>query len=301
MNDLTGKTAFITGGANGIGLGLAHALLKQGCKVAIADINKACLDDAIKQLNSDNAMAVVLDVASREQFSQVADEVEAKLGPVSLVFNNAGVNLFETIEDSSFDDWDWLLGVNLHGVINGVMIFAKRMIARGEPGHIVNTASMAAFIASPLPGIYNTTKFAVRGLSESLRYSLQKYNIGVSILCPGLVDSHINCSEDVRPQNLADRGKPATEEFLTMLEKVQRQGMDPLEVADKVISAIKENRFYIFSHPEFRDELEEIFGEIITAMPPMQPIPAERQAIENNRRARAKESRQVGLKNDLGL
>ncbi len=299
MKDLSGKTAFITGGANGIGLGLAKVLLAEGCKVAIADINQKCLDDAIKQLNSDNAMAVTLDVASREDFARAADAVEAKFGNVSLVFNNAGVNLFETIQDSSYDDWDWLLGVNLHGVINGVMTFSKRMIARGEPGHIVNTASMACFIASPIPGIYNTTKFAVRGLSESLRYSLADHNIGVSILCPGLVDSHINCSEEVRPETLSERGKPITEEFSKMLENMQRQGMDPVEVGEKVVAAIKQNRYYIFSHPEFKDELREIFDGIIAAMPPSEEIPEARKAIEAGRRERTKAVRDKGLAQDI--
>lgn len=298
MKNLAGKTAFITGGANGIGFGLATLLLKEGCKVAIADINQKCLDDAIKKLNSDNAMAVKLDVASRVDFAKAADEVEAKLGPVSLVFNNAGVNIFETIEDCSYDDWDWLLGVNLHGVINGVMTFSKRMIERGEPGHIVNTASMACFIASPIPGIYNTTKFAVRGLSESLRYSLAEHNIGVSILCPGLVDSYINNSEEVRPENLANRGKPATEEFNKGLAQMQRMGMAPTEVAEKVIDAVKRNKYYIFSHPEFKDELREIFDGIIAAMPPNEEIPEARRAIETNRRERTKQIRDKAMQED---
>lgn len=298
MKDLTGKTAFITGGANGIGYGLAQALLQEGCKVAIADISRKALDDAIARLNSDNVMAVSLDVASREDFARAANAVEEAFGPVSLVFNNAGVNLFTAIEDCSFDDWDWLLGVNLHGVINGVMTFSKRMITRGEPGHIVNTASMASFIASPMPGIYNTTKFAVRGLSESLRYSLAEHNIGVSILCPGLVDSHINCSEEVRPQSLSQRGKPVNEEFDEMLANVQRQGMAPEEVAAKTIAAIKQNRYYIFSHPEFKDELREIFDGIINAMPTSESTPEGRMAIERGRRERTRAIRNKALQQD---
>ena len=298
MKDLAGRTAFITGGANGIGYGLAQALLQEGCKVAIADISQQALADAINNLNSDNAMAISLDVASREDFAHAADTVEDKLGPVSLVFNNAGVNLFTAIEDSSFDDWDWLLGVNLHGVINGVMTFSKRMIARGEPGHIVNTTSMASFIASPIPGIYNTTKFAVRGLSESLRYSLAEHNIGVSLLCPGLVDSHINCSEEVRPQSLSRRGGPVNEEFDEMLANMQRQGMAPAEVARKTIAAIRQNRYYIFPHPEFRDELGEIFDGIINAMPVSESIPEGRMAIEASRRERTRAIRNRALQQD---
>ena len=132
-------------------------------------------------------MGVQLDVSSREAVAKAADAVEARFGPVSLLFNNAGINLFQTIEESSFDDWDWVMGVNLHGPINGVMTFAPRMIAAGKGGYIVNTASMAAFLAAGRPGIYNMTKFAVRGMSESLRASLAPHGIGVSVLCPGLV------------------------------------------------------------------------------------------------------------------
>jgi NAD(P)-dependent dehydrogenase (short-subunit alcohol dehydrogenase family) len=138
------------------------------------------IDKALAALDNREVMGVQLDVASREGFREAADRVEAEMGPVSILCNNAGVNLFQPIEESSFDDWDWLLGVNLHGVINGVMTFVPRMVERvkaGEQkgGHVVNTASMAAFLAAGTPGIYNTTKFAVRGLSESLHYSLLQY------------------------------------------------------------------------------------------------------------------------------
>ena len=148
------------------------------------------------------AMGVQVDVSSREAMARAANEVEAKFGAVSLLFNNAGVNLFQTIEDSSYDDWDWVMGVNLHGPINGVMTFAPRMIKAGQGGYIVNTASMAAFLAAGLPAIYNTTKFAVRGMSESLRASLAPHGIGVSVLCPGLVKSYIYASDDIRPKRL---------------------------------------------------------------------------------------------------
>ena len=202
MKDLAGRTAFVTGGANGIGLGLARALLAEGCKVAIADIREDAIEAALKTLDNQHVIGVPLDVASRASFAEAADQVEAELGPVSLVFNNAGINLFQTIDESSFDDWDWVMGVNLHGVINGVMTFVPRMKARGDGGHVVNTASMASFLCGPQPGIYNTTKFAVRGMSESLRYSLAPFGIGVSVLCPGLVKSHIYASDEIRPESL---------------------------------------------------------------------------------------------------
>src|SRR5437868_357082 len=172
MKDFAGRTAFVTGGANGVGLGIVRNLLGEGCKVAIADIRQDSIDQALATLDNREVMGVKLNVMDRGGFAEAADTVEAAFGPVSLLFNNAGINLFQTIEDSSYDDWDWVLGVNLGGVINGVMTFAPRMKAMGGGGHIVNTASMAAFLCGPQPGIYNTAKFAVRGMSESLRYSL---------------------------------------------------------------------------------------------------------------------------------
>src|SRR5260370_24481332 len=134
--------------------------------------------------------------------ARAADQVEAKFGPVSLLFNNAGINLFQTIEESSYDDWDWVMGVNLHGPINGVMTFVPRMIAAGKGGYIVNTASMAGFLSAGKPGIYNTTKFAVRGMSQSLRATLAPPGIGVSLLCPGPVNSYIYSSHDLPPEVL---------------------------------------------------------------------------------------------------
>lgn len=268
MKDFAGRTAFVTGGANGVGIGVVRNLLNEGCKVAIADIRQDSIDKALASLDNREVMGVQLDVASREGFKAAADEVEARFGPVSILVNNAGVNLFQTIEDSSYDDWDWLLGVNLHGVINGVMTFAPRMKERvlaGEQkgGHIVNTASMAAFIAAGAPGIYNTTKFAVRGLSESLRYSMMNYGIGVSVLCPGLVKSYIYASDNIRPDSLKGAMKPVNREAVERLAGVHEFGMEPDVIGARVIDAIKANRLYIFSHPDHKEELREIFDEIL--------------------------------------
>ena len=196
MKDFAGRTAFVTGGANGVGIGLVHQLLNEGCKVAIADIRQDSIDKALATLDNREVMGVQLDVASRDGFKAAADEVEAKFGPVSILCNNAGVNLFQPIEESSFDDWDWLMGVNLNGVINGVMTFVPRMVERikaGEQkgGHVVNTASMAAFLAAGSPGIYNTTKFAVRGLSEALDAEWSRHGIAVRCIMPWFVDTPI--------------------------------------------------------------------------------------------------------------
>ncbi|WP_428408997.1 SDR family NAD(P)-dependent oxidoreductase [Hyphococcus sp.] len=290
MKDFAGRTAFITGGANGIGLGLARALLAEGAKVAIADIRQEAIDAALETLDNQQAVGIRMDVSSRAEFADAADEAEDRLGPVSLLFNNAGINLFQTIDESTYDDWDWVLGVNLHGVINGVQIFVPRMKERGKGGHVVNTASMASFLAGPVPGIYNTAKFAVRGLSESLRYSLAPHGIGVSALCPGLVKTHIYASDDVRPEALNARGKPVDASFNAQLAKVHEAGMEPDEVAAKTLQSIRDNKFYIFTHPEFRDELREVFDEIIADYPPGD-APIERLAFERGRRENYRKAR----------
>ena len=295
MQDLAGRTAFVTGGANGIGLGLVRALLAEGCKVALADIREDAIDAALGTLDNQDVIGVQLDVASRDAFAAAADRVEDELGPVSLVFNNAGVNLFQTIDESSYDDWDWLLGVNLHGVINGVMTFVPRMKARGSGGHIVNTASMAAFLCGPQPGIYNTTKFAVRGMSESLRYSLAPHDIGVSVLCPGLVKSHIFASDEIRPDVLKAGAKTVDAAAVARLEQLHQVGMEPDIIAARVIDAIRANRFYIFSHPEFRDELREVIDDVLDAFRdyPEDPGYQQRIAFERMRRDGYRAARQA--------
>lgn len=268
MKDFAGRTAFVTGGANGVGIGLVRALLAEGCKVAIADVRQDAIDRALKSLDNREVMGVQLDVSSRADFAAAADEVEQRFGPVSIICNNAGVNLFQPIEESSYDDWDWLLGVNLHGVINGVQTFVPRMVERVKAGtqvggHVLNTASMAGFLSSGSPGIYNTTKAAVRALSESLRYSLLQYGIGVSVLCPGLVKSVIYASDDLRPDALKGAMKPVDPAAVQRLQGVHEYGMEPDVIGARAIEAIKANRLYIFSHPDHKDELREVFDYIL--------------------------------------
>jgi NAD(P)-dependent dehydrogenase (short-subunit alcohol dehydrogenase family) len=263
MIDFAGRTAFVTGGANGVGIGIVRALLAEGCKVVIADIRQDAIDKALATLDNAEVMGVLVDVSSREAMAKAADEVEAKFGPVTLLFNNAGVNLFQTIEDSSYSDWDWLMGVNLNGPINGVMTFVPRMIAHGKGGYIVNTASMAGWLASGSPGIYNTTKFAVRGMSESLRSSLAPRGIGVSCLCPGLVKSYIYASDDIRPQALMADAKPVNKEGVERLAGLHQVGMEPDVIAARILQGMRENQAYIFPMPDHKEELEEYFQEVL--------------------------------------
>lgn len=293
MIEFKGRTAFVTGGANGIGIGIVRALLAEGCRVAIADIRQDHIERALKSFDNQMVMGIHLDVASREEMHSAADKVEARFGPVSLLFNNAGVNLFQPIEESSLSDWDWVMGVNLHGPINGVMTFVPRMIANGQGGYIVNTASMSGWLASGSPGIYNTTKFAVRGMSESLRYSLAKYGIGVSILCPGLVKSHIHASDSVRPQALMAGARPVDEARIRQLAEFHELGMEPDVIAARVLDGIRNNRAYIFSHPEFREELAGLFDEYLADFHEHSDDPGyeKRLGFEALRRERYKEAR----------
>lgn len=298
MIEFAGRTAFVTGGANGIGIGLVRALLAEGCKVAIADIREDSIEEALKSLDNQMVMGVQVDVSQRDAMEKAADEVEAKFGPVSLLFNNAGINLFQSIEDSSYSDWDWVMGVNLHGPINGVMTFVPRMIAAGNGGYIVNTASMAGWLAAGSPGIYNTTKFAVRGMSESLRSSLAPHGIGVSILCPGLVKSYIYASDDVRPKELLDGAKPIDTENVKRLADFHEFGMEPDVIAARVLDGMRENRAYIFSHPEFKDEVADLFQEYLADFRdyPNDPGFEKRIGFEKFRRERYTEARAAARK-----
>jgi len=268
MIDFAGRTAFVTGGANGVGIGVVSNLLEAGAKVAIADIRQDSIDQALATLDNREVMGVQLNVTDRAGFAAAADEVEARFGPVSLLFNNAGINLFQTIEDSSYDDWDWVLGVNLGGVINGITTFAPRMRARalsGEVtgGHVTNTASMASFIASGAPGIYNTSKFAVRGLSYSLLHSMYQYGIGVSCVHPGLVKSYIYASDDVRPDALKRAMKPVDQAAVERLAGVHEFGMEPDVIGARILDGIRENRANIFTHHDHEEELRGLFDEIL--------------------------------------
>ena len=287
MRDVAGRVAFITGGGSGIGFGMAQAFSTAGMHVVIADIRQDHLDEAMRHFATTGRRVhpIRLDVTDRAAMERAADETERVFGNVHILCNNAGINLFNDIGSATNADWDWVLGVNLGGVVNGVQTFVPRIKRHGDGGHIVNTGSMASFIAGPSAGIYTCSKFAVRGLSEALRFSLAPHRINVSLLCPGLVDSAIYESDRVRPADLAATSGPADPQFLERLSELHhRAGMPPLEVGRKVLRAIEQNSFYIFTHPEFREELREIFDEALAALPDEAADP-HRLAFEERRRA----------------
>ncbi|MBI2994199.1 MAG: SDR family NAD(P)-dependent oxidoreductase [Gammaproteobacteria bacterium] len=295
MKEVKGKVAFITGAANGIGLGMATVFGRAGMKVVLTDIRQEDLDRAIAKLRADGFVVhgIRLDVTDRAAVARAADEAERMFGRVHLLCNNAGINSFGPMDEASYDDWDWVMGVNLNGVINGLVTFIPRIKRHGEGGHIVNTASMAAFVSGPGAGIYTATKFAVRGLSECLWYHLAPQNIGVSVLCPGLVNSHIYASEEVRPKSLGEHGYPVNTEFMQGLQNIHQLGMDPIEVGEKVLRAVQRADLYILTHPDHKEELKGIFEEILAAYEDEAPEPR-RMAFEDGRRKNAAEVKKRG-------
>ena len=289
MKDVNGKVAFITGGASGVGLGMAKVFTRAGMKVVIADIRKAYLKQAMSELDG-QAHAIQVDITDRKAMEQAAAETLRVYGKVHILCNNAGINLFKTIDESTYEDWDWVMNINLNAVFNGIHTFVPLIKAHGEGGHIVNTASMAAFCAGATAGIYTATKFAVRGLSESLRLSLGEFNIGVSVLCPGLVQSRIYLSEEIRPEDLTLTNYTVDFAGIKRLEEVHKMGMDPVEVGEKVLRGIQRNNLYILSHPDHKEEVRQLCAEIVAAFPDEEPEP-KRMAFEDMRRARVAEAR----------
>lgn len=281
MRDVEGKVAFITGGASGIGYGMARVFLAAGMKVVIADLNRAYLDEARLALRGNNAVHFIeLDVADRAAVEAAADETERVFGKVHIVCNNAGVSGAIPMDEAAWEDWDWVAGVNLGGVINGVKVFIPRLKAHGEGGHIVNTSSMAGLI--PLPdtgGIYSMTKFAVRGLTDSLRLTLARDNIGVSVLCPGLTRTRI-LESVARPGTAPAEGATGDGAVFNNLDA----GMDPMELGEAVLRGIRRNDAYILPHGEFKEEVRGLFEEILAAFPDDKDAPAERVAFEDRRR-----------------
>ena len=223
------------------------------------------------------------DLYSAVDFEAAAREAERVFGKVHILCNNAGIYLYGPIQEATFDDWDWVLNVNLGGVINGIRTFLPRIISHGEGGHIVNTSSMSGIFVAGGTGVYTTSKFAVVGLSEALRLDLDRENIGVSVLCPGFVNSKIYDCGETRPDQLADTGYQVRPEIKEQLKEAHDDiGMDPLEVGEKVLSAIRQNKLYIFTHPEFAEEIRRRSEALLAALPD-EPVDPRRAAMEDSR------------------
>ena len=271
MEDLTGKIAFITGGASGIGLGMARAFLEEGMKVALADWNDEHIASAREQLAGNNAVHFVkTNVAERESVRAAAEETLEVFGKIHVLCNNAGVNGGGTAASEDFDEWDRAIAVNLGGVVNGTKIIVPIIRKQGEGGHVVNTSSMAGVV--PLPGLaaYSTAKYAVRGFSESLRMQLAKEGVGVSCLFPGATRTALVPLPEDRPGTIDEENAP---QFLKDLWEAMRGAIDPYDTGRAVVEAIKENRFYVFTDREFLEEVKQRHREIEEAFPEDEPTP----------------------------
>ena len=282
--DLKGKTALITGGVSGIGFGIARAFSAAGIDLVLTYRNAGYREEAaawFRQQQRPLPRFIALDVTDRERWREVAEEA----GPVHILVNNAGVSVFGPTDAASYADYDWIMGVNFGGVVNGLVTFIPRIKALGEGGHIVNVASMAAYLPGPQAGIYTASKYAVRGLTECLRFNLAPYGIGVSLMCPGLTRTNAWDSALKRPSRFAASGfAPAERAELERFGEAFEAGMDPLEVGQKTLGGILENRPVIFSHPEFAEDFDEIHRACRAALP-QEPIPEGRLRIERLRRA----------------
>ncbi|PEQ10593.1 oxidoreductase [Novosphingobium sp. PC22D] len=270
---LAGRTAFITGGANGIGLGIARALAGAGVKLALADIDGDALEIARAELLPLAAIETfVLDVRDREEFARAAKDVEDRLGPVTLLFNNAGVAGGAPVSRLSYELWDWGVDINLHGVFNGIRTFLPRMLELGEGGYIVNTSSGAGLVAGAGAGVlYQSTKFAVVGLSEALAIELADEDIGVSVLCPGPVATNIiERTRALQPsvtRSMTREQLEAARAKSGHMKSFLAGGASPDAVGRHVLEAMSERRLYVHTDPALASLVEERARAIIEAMP----------------------------------
>jgi NAD(P)-dependent dehydrogenase (short-subunit alcohol dehydrogenase family) len=269
MEQLEDRVAVVTGGGSGIGRAVATQLAGAGMHVVVADIQQDALDATVADLVAagHRAIGVRTDVSDGDSVDALAEATVAEFGAVHVVHNNAGVGVGGPVWTHTERDWQWVLGVNLWGVIHGIRAFVPRMLAQGGPAHVVNTASMAGLISVPYLGAYNVSKHGVVTLSETLNRDLRLAgaDIGVSVLCPGLVMTNIFESQRNRPEELADDAgssglsalldgvgdSSATQDAIGAFGQI----LSPDEVAAAVVDAVRQDRFYILTHPESTEAL----------------------------------------------
>src|ERR1700730_5065139 len=272
MRELAGKTAFVSGGASGIGFALGRAFAEARMKVMLADIETDALAAAVKSLRKfgPDVRGVTCDVADPVSVERAAKASYEAFGNVHVVCNNAGVAGGGGIDNISIDTWRWVLDVNLMGVVHGIHAFLPHLRAHGEGGHIVNTASMAGLQSGLGFSPYATSKFAVVAMSEGLALQLAPLGIGVTVLCPGFVRTRIsgsgrNRQERYGPARAPDPASPAGR-LAAESARLQAVGLDPADIAAHALTAIREDELYVFTHPEMHGEVKERFAAIVSAM-----------------------------------
>lgn len=277
MEDVTNRVAVVTGAASGIGRGMAQSFAAAGMKVVLSDVEQGRLEVTFKELEASGAdvHAVVCDVSRPEQVSALAEESLSRYGAVHVLCNNAGVGTEARPSWSApIHDWNWVLGVNLMGVIHGVRSFVPRMIEQRSEAHIVNTASLAGLIYGENT-IYSVSKFGVVGLSESLQLELARagHNINVSVLCPAWVNTNILDAGRNRPTNAPPVGprEPLHQVFANWVADQIAEGLDPRAVGDQVLDSIRKGRFYVFTHPEWQSLIEHRMKTVLSGDNPTSP------------------------------
>jgi len=260
MQEFSGRTAVITGGASGIGLAVARRMGTEGMNLVLADIEQPALDNVVAEFEAAgvSVIGVETDVSDLESVRALSQAAAERFGNVHFLFNNAGVGgggAMLTPDD--IDIWNWVLGVDLFGVLYGIKVFGPAMVAHGEPCHIVNTASMAGLMPTPGLGSYTVAKYGVVAMSETLSLETADTNLGVSVLCPGFVQTRIHESDRNIPENLVSLEEPTEEvEFMRqMVKDLVTGGIPPEQVAADVFNAVATGRFYVLPHPEYAEQI----------------------------------------------
>jgi NAD(P)-dependent dehydrogenase (short-subunit alcohol dehydrogenase family) len=267
MNNLAGKTAFITGGASGIGLGIAGALQRAGMNLVVADIRQDHLDAALPALADGDTLAVPLDVTDREAFVRVADAAEARFGKIHALVNNAGIAAVGPVELASYGDWDWTMSVNLGGTINGIVTILPRILAHGEGGHIVCTASMSGIVPHPGAAIYTASKAAVIGMMEAMRGELEPRGVICSAFCPGAVQSNIARAQETRPPVYADTGYAESDRRRQQGDHHSHLYMTVEEAGERVREGMEREELFILTHREFLRGVRARADAMVAAVP----------------------------------
>ena len=280
MKQFTGRVAVITGGASGLGRAMAERFAREGMKIVLADVNAGDLERTEAELRAagGSVIGVRCDVAVAEDVEALAARVLETYGAVHLVANNAGVSPLGNVWENSVADWQWILGVNLWGVIHGVRVFTPLMLAQGTEGHIVNTASVSGLICPPGLGLYNVSKHAVVALTETLHHDLARQGARVkcSVLCPAYVPTGIADSERNRPAELADPHRRKSEQDLAreagLKKAVERGRVSAAAVAQTVFEAVRDERFYILTHPKIMGAVQARMEDILSGANPRDPL-----------------------------